>query len=184
MDILTLTGIAVALAMDAFAVALSAGVILDPITRRQLFRLGFHFGLFQGGMPIIGWLAGIGLKQFVTHFASWIAFCLLVFVGGKMIYEAVTDHEDAKEKRDPTRGMSLVILSIATSIDALAVGFSLSMLGVTIWAPAIIIGVITTILTVAGMLLGRKIGTIWGGRVEILGGLVLVGIGLKIILQN
>lgn len=90
MDILSIIGVAVALAMDAFAVALSAGVLLDPITPRQLFRLSFHFGLFQGGMPIIGWLAGISLKRFVTVYAPWIAFALLAFVGGKMIYEATT----------------------------------------------------------------------------------------------
>jgi putative Mn2+ efflux pump MntP len=181
MDFLTLIGLAVALAMDAFAVALSAGVLLDPITGRQLFRLGFHFGLFQGIMPVIGWLAGIGLKQFVSVYAPWIAFLLLTFIGSKMIYEAVTDHDDKRALRDPTRGMSMVMLSIATSIDALTVGFSLSLLGVSIWIPAVVIGIITAVLTVIGMLLGRRIGTIWGGRVEILGGAVLIGIGLKIL---
>lgn len=184
MDVLTISGIAVALAMDAFAVALSAGVLLDPITRRQLFRLGFHFGLFQGGMPVIGWLAGISLKRFVTVYAPWIAFALLAFVGGKMIYEAITDHDEERQRKDPTKGMTLIVLSIATSIDALAVGFSLSLLGVSIWTPAAAIGIVTALLTVSGMLLGRKIGTIWGGRVEILGGLLLLGIGLKILLQS
>lgn len=178
-----MTGIAVALAMDAFAVALSAGVLLNPISGRQLFRLGFHFGLFQGGMPVIGWLAGVGLKKFVTVYAPWIAFLLLVFVGGKMIYEALTDHREGTGRRDPTRGFTMVLLSIATSIDALAVGFSLSLLGVAIWVPAVVIGVITTSLTVAGMLLGRTIGTRWGGRVEVFGGTILVFIGLKILLQ-
>lgn len=184
MDLLTLTAIAVALAMDAFAVALSAGILLNPITGRQLFRLGFHFGLFQGGMPIIGWFAGIGLKQFVTAYAPWIAFILLTFVGGKMIYEAVTDHSECMERRDPTRGATMVMLSIATSIDALAVGFSLSLLGVAIWIPAVVIGIITAALTFAGMLLGRKIGATWGGRVEAFGGIVLISIGLKILLQT
>ena len=184
MDFLTITGIAVALAMDAFAVALSAGVLLNPVTRRQLFRLGFHFGLFQGGMPVIGWLAGIGLKRFVTVYAPWIAFGLLTFVGGKMVYEAITDHDENRERKDPTRGMTLILLSTATSIDALAVGFSLSLLGVNIWTPAVIIGIITALLTVTGMLLGRKIGTIWGGRVEIVGGLVLISIGLKILIMS
>ncbi|MCF6187613.1 MAG: manganese efflux pump MntP family protein [Desulfobulbaceae bacterium] len=183
MDFLTLIGISVALAMDAFAVSLSAGVQLNPITPRQLFRLGFHFGLFQGMMPVIGWLAGIGLRQFVTVFAPWIAFGLLAFVGSKMIYEAVTDHDGSRERSDPTRGMTMVMLSIATSIDALAVGLSLSLLGIEIWTPAISIGIITAALTICGMLLGRKIGTIWGGRVEIIGGLVLITIGLKILLQ-
>ncbi len=183
MDIFTLTGIAIALAMDAFAVALSAGVLLNQITGRHLFRLGFHFGLFQGVMPIIGWLAGVGLKQFVTIYAPWIAFTLLTFVGGKMIYEAITNRGETGERPDPTRGLTMVMLSFATSIDALAVGFSLSMLGVSIWTPAVIIGIITASLTVAGMLLGQKIGTVWGERVEIVGGIVLIGIGAKILLQ-
>ena len=122
MDLFTISGIAVSLAMDAFAVALSAGVILDPITKRQLFRLGFHFGLFQAMMPVIGWLAGIGLRQFVEVFAPWIAFGLLTLVGGKMIYEAVSNHEEEQQRSDPTRGATMVMLSVATSIDALAVG--------------------------------------------------------------
>ena len=184
MDFFTLITISVALAMDAFAVALSAGVLLNPITGRHLFRLGFHFGLFQGMMPIIGWLAGLSLKRFVTIYAPWIAFALLTFVGGKMIYEAVTSRDENSTRRDPTRGMSMVMLSIATSIDALAVGFSLSLLGVSIWLPAVVIGVITAALTVAGMLLGRRIGTIWGGRFEIIGGIILIGIGLKILFQS
>ncbi len=183
MDLLTLIGIAVALAMDAFAVALSAGVLLNPISGRQLFRLGFHFGLFQGGMPVIGWLAGVGLKKFVTVYAPWIAFILLTLVGGKMICEALKDHQVETDRRDPTKGFTMVLLSIATSIDALAVGFSLSLLGVVIWVPAVVIGVITASLTVAGMLLGRNIGTRWGGRVEVFGGGILVIIGFKILLQ-
>lgn len=184
MDLPTLTGLSIALAMDAFAVALGAGVVLNPITQRQLFRLGFHFGLFQGVMPIIGWLAGIGFRKFVTIYAPWVAFVLLTLVGSRMMYEAVTDSSDGAVRRDPTRGLTMVILSLATSIDALAVGFSLSMLGVAIWTPAIVIGVITASLTVTGMLLGRKFGNAWGGRVEILGGIVLIGIGLKILLQS
>ena len=184
MDFLTITGIAVALAMDAFAVALSAGVILHPVTGRQLFRLGFHFGLFQGMMPIIGWLAGVGMKRLVTTYAPWIAFALLTFVGGKMIHEALTHSDEDGKRQDPTKGLTMVMLSIATAIDALAVGFSLSLLGVAIWFPAVIIGLITAVLTVTGMLLGQRIGSIWGEWVEIIGGVVLIGIGLKILLQT
>jgi putative Mn2+ efflux pump MntP len=184
MDFFTLIGLAVALAMDAFAVALGAGVQLETITPRHLFRLGFHFGLFQGMMPVIGWSAGTGLRHFVSVIAPWIAFLLLVLVGGKMIYEALCDHERERKRGDPTRGMTMVMLSVATSIDALAVGFSLSMLGVAVRTPAVTIGIVTAVLTVAGMLLGRRIGTLWGSRVEILGGLVLISIGLKILLQG
>lgn len=184
MDLLTILGIAVALAMDAFAVALSAGSQLDPLTGRQLFRLGFHFGLFQGMMPVIGWLAGIGLKQYVTFVAPWIAFTLLTLIGGKMIYEAIVGQDDTRERRDPTRGATMIMLSVATSLDALAVGFSMSLLGVAIWIPALAIGCITAALTVIGMLLGQKIRTIWGGRVEFLGGAILIGIGLKILMES
>lgn len=183
MDIITLTGIAIALAMDAFAVALGAGVILQPLTGRHLFRLGFHFGLFQGLMPIIGWTTGLGMQSFVTTWAPWIAFGLLSFVGAKMIHEALQENDEEMIRKDPTRGITLVMLSIATSIDALAVGFSLALIGITIWYPALIIALCAAILTVAGLLLGNTVGTIWGKRVEILGGVILIGIGLKIILQ-
>jgi putative Mn2+ efflux pump MntP len=184
MDFLTLTGIALALAMDAFAVALGAGVFLNPLTKRQLFRLSFHFGLFQGMMPVIGWLAGLGLRDLITVFAPWIAFVLLTFIGAKMIHEALTSGDDNQNRPDPTRGATMVLLSIATSIDALAVGFSLSLLGISIWTPALVIGVVAAVLTVAGMLLGREVSGAWGSRVEVLGGLVLILIGLKILLQH
>ncbi len=184
MDFLTLFGIALALAMDAFAVALSAGLMLPKLTGRHLFRFGFHFGLFQALMPVIGWLAGISVRDQIESFDHWLAFGLLSLVGGKMLWEAWQGDEDTPRAGDPTRGMSLVLLSIATSIDALAVGLSLAVLGVTIWTPALVIGMIAGILTVCGMLLGRRLGRAWGSRVEIFGGLVLIAIGVKILLEH
>ncbi len=183
MDIFSLLFISLALAMDAFAVALAAGAILHPVSKRQLFRLGFHFGLFQGFMPVIGWLAGRSVQALISAYDHWIAFGLLAYVGGKMIHEALADEEDT-EKTDPTRGMTMVMLSIATSIDALAVGLSLAVVGITIWTPAVVIGITASILTVAGMLLGGKVGQIWGKRVEIIGGMVLISIGLKILVEH
>lgn len=183
MDWLTIFGLAVALAMDAFAVALGVGINLSPLTGRHLFRLGFHFGLFQALMPILGWLAGMTIQRWIQAYDHWIAFALLIFVGGKMLYEAF--HSDAtKDEKDPTRGLTLVILSLATSIDALAVGLSLGMLNISVWTPALVIGLVAGILTVVGLLLGRRCGTIWGKRVEILGGLILCVIGTKILLQH
>lgn len=184
MDVLTLFGIAVALAMDAFAVALGTGMKLATLTGRHLFRLGFHFGLFQALMPIIGWLAGIGFQQKIAAWDHWIAFGLLAFVGSHMLWEAWSESHEEKDSKDPTRGLSLVILSVATSIDALAVGFSLSVLGVSIWTPALVIGLIAGVLTVVGMLIGRRAGNHWGPRVEIFGGLILIGIGLKILVEH
>jgi len=183
MDAITLIGLALALAMDAFAVALGTGAVLSRLTGRHLFRLGFHFGLFQALMPVIGWLAGRTIIQWVSAWDHWIAFGLLAIIGSRMIYEAFSDKEKADE-RDPTKGLSLVLLSIATSIDALAVGFSLSVIGVSIWMPSLVIGLVAGILTVVGMLLGGRIGDRWGSRVEIFGGVILIGIGLKILAEH
>ena len=183
MDAITLLGLALALAMDAFAVALGTGAVLSRLTGRQLFRLSFHFGLFQSLMPVIGWLAGLTIMQWVEAWDHWIAFSLLAIIGGRMIYEAFSDKEKTDD-RDPTKGLSLVLLSIATSIDALAVGFSLSVIGVSIWMPALVIGLVAGVLTVVGMLLGGRIGNRWGSRVETFGGLVLIAIGLKILIEH
>ncbi|TNF51887.1 MAG: manganese efflux pump [Deltaproteobacteria bacterium] len=183
MDAITLTGLALALAMDAFAVALGTGAVLSRLTGRHLFRLGFHFGLFQALMPVIGWLAGLTVMQWVEAWDHWIAFSLLAIIGGRMIYEAFSD-EEKTDDRDPTKGLSLVLLSIATSIDALAVGFSLSVIGVSIWIPALIIGLVAGVLTLVGMLLGGRIGDRWGSRVEIFGGMVLIAIGIKILIEH
>jgi len=183
LDIFTLLGVSLALAVDAFAVALAAGAVLDPFVERRWFRLGFHFGLFQALMPVLGWLAGRGLQQWISAYDHWIAFGLLSLVGGKMIYEALKGEEN-NTISDPSRGWTLVMLSIATSIDALAVGFSLALLGVDIWFPALIIGITAAVLTVAGMCLGQKVGALWGRRVEIAGGIVLFIIGIKILAEH
>jgi putative Mn2+ efflux pump MntP len=183
MDAITLIGLALALAMDAFAVALGTGAVLSRLTGRHLFRLGFHFGLFQALMPVIGWLAGQTIIQWVSAWDHWIAFSLLAIIGGRMIYEALSDEEKTGD-RDPTRGLSLVMLSIATSIDALAVGFSLSVIGISIWMPSLVIGLVAGVLTIIGMLLGGRIGDRWGARVEVFGGLVLIAIGIKILIEH
>jgi len=183
MDFISLLGLAFALAMDAFAVALAAGALLYPASARQQFRLGFHFGLFQALMPIVGWLAGLTIAHAIRSYDHWVAFALLAYVGGKMIHEAFADAEN-REPKDPTRGMTMVMLSIATSIDALAVGLTLAMLNVDVWFPALVIGLVASAMTLLGMRLGGHVGAAWGRRVEIMGGLVLLGIGVKILLQH
>jgi len=182
---LNLLALAVALAMDAFAVAVVAGLTVKPLTKRHVFRLSFHFGLFQGLMPAIGWVAGFAVHKYIAAFDHWIAFGLLAFVGGRMLWGAFFGDEETPESpKDPTSGWSLVLLSIATSIDALAVGLSLGVMGSTILVPVLIIGVVASGFTVLGMILGRKIGYRWGHRVEILGGAILVGIGIKILMEH
>ncbi|QWV91892.1 manganese efflux pump MntP family protein [Geomonas oryzisoli] len=183
MDWISIFGIALALAMDAFAVALATGAVLNPITGRHLFRLGFHFGLFQALMPIAGWLLGLTVQKWITAYDHWIAFGLLAYVGGRMIVEAFEEDDDSSPS-DPTKGLTMVMLSVATSIDAFAVGLSLAMLGVSVWVPSVVIGLVAGVLTVSGMLLGRRLGDNWGKRVEVCGGVVLCLIGLKILLEH
>lgn len=182
--ILTILGIAVGLAMDALAVAIATGIALGVVSRRQTFRLAFHFGLFQFLMPVVGWLAGRLVERWIAPVDHWVAFGLLAFVGGKMMYEGFSGDDETRKASDPTRGATLVLLSIATSIDALAVGLSLGVMNTSIWVPAVVIGVVCGALTTAGMHLGRLAGERFGHRVEVLGGLVLVGIGVKILVEH
>ena len=179
---ISLLALACALSMDAFAVAIVTGLMLDSMTGRHVFRLAFHFGLFQALMPTLGWLAGRAAHRYLSAFDHWIAFGLLAFVGGKMLWEAL--HDEESYSKDPTSGWLLVTLSVATSIDALAVGLSLAMLGSTIVVPALVIGATAASFTAVGMGMGRRIGSGWGKRVELLGGLILVGIGVKILIEH
>jgi len=177
--------IAVALAMDAFTVAMAVGLHLSGrgmISPRQYFRLGFHFGLFQFMMPILGWLAGSTIRHYIENLDHWAAMGLLSYIGVKMIRES--RRQSGYERDDPTRGMSLIVLSVATSIDALAMGLSLALLGIGIIYPSIIIGIVAAAFTMTGLALGRKIGNVWRGRVTLIGGLILIGIGLKILFEH
>ncbi len=176
-------GLAVGLAMDAFAVSVSSGLVLERVTHRHVFRLAFHFGLFQFVMPIIGWLVGRQLATMVQAYDHWVACGLLVAVGGKMLWEARSDHAE-QASTDPTRGLSLVTLSVATSLDALAVGLSMALTGVSIWLPAIVIGTVTAALCVAGICFGSRIGSRWGRYADAFGGCLLIVIGLKILLSH
>ncbi len=173
-----LLGIAVALAVDAFAVAVVAGLSLQVLTKRHLFRLSFHFGLFQAMMLTIGWLIGHALYALVASVAHWVAFALLVLVGGNIIWQAFRSSGEARTAQDPTAGWQLVFLSFATSIDALAVGISLAMIGVSIAISASVVGLVAAVLTLLGMPLGNRATLLWGKRIEVFGGLILIAIGL------
>lgn len=175
--------IAVGLAMDAFAVSVAAGTSGLINGKRAYFRLSFHFGLFQAMMPVLGWAAGMTVAHLISSVAPWIAFFLLVFVGARMIVSAFQIDADTFRK-DPSRGMSLVVLSVATSIDALAVGLSLAMISVDIWYPSVMIGIITAGLSVIGIRAGKFVGKRFGSRMELLGGIILIGIGLRILISH
>ncbi|MDP2647137.1 MAG: manganese efflux pump MntP family protein [Desulfobacterales bacterium] len=180
---LNMGAIAVALSIDAFAVAVAAGVSLKKVDFRQNFRLSWHFGLFQAAMPVIGWSFGRSIHATIEKFDHWVAFCLLALIGINMLRTAFGNEGQAVQKKDPTRGLSLVLLSVATSIDALAVGLSLAMLSVSIWKPALVIGIIAAAFTLAGLRIGEKLGSFsrLTNYAEGIGGLVLLFIGFRIL---
>jgi putative Mn2+ efflux pump MntP len=186
MTLLSIVGIALGLAMDAFAVAIGASIRLRRVSPRHVFRFGWHFGLFQTIMPVIGWFFGSYLEEFILAWDHWVAFGLLSFVGGKSVYEALKAEKGKEEGPivDPTRGWRLVLLSVATSVDAFAVGVSFGMLQVEIWYPAVVIGLITSGLTGLGMLFGARLGLRFGKRIEILGGVILIAVGVKILAEG
>ncbi len=175
--------VAVGLSMDAVAVSLAASASQRARGARATFRLSFHFGLFQFLMPVVGWFIGASVARYITSVDHWIAFGLLTFVGVRMI-RASADGTDAKAAGDPSRGVSLVLLSLATSIDALAIGLTLAMLGTGIWYASLVIGIVTACLSCIAILAGRRIGQAVGQRMEIVGGVALVAIGARILWQH
>ncbi len=179
-------GFSIALAIDACTVAIAVGATLKKVNFRQVFRLSWHFGLFQALMPVLGWSAGLSLRSLIAAYDHWVAFALLAFIGGNMVKNGFSTKSDKKVIKDPTRGVSLVLLSIATSIDALAVGFSLSILHVPIVMPALVIGIGAFLFTIAGLFLGSRVGRAMnlGRRAEIVGGVVLFGIGINILYSH
>lgn len=183
MNIILILFIAAGLAMDAFAVSLGIGTTRYAAGPRPLFRLSFHFGLFQALMPVLGWFAGSTVASLISGVDHWIAFGLLSFVGGRMIRSGL-DRDGEALTSDPSRGGHLVMLAVATSIDAFAIGLSLAMLRVSILYPSIVIGVITAGLSFLGLLIGHRMGQKFGKRMEIAGGLILVGIGLRLLITH
>ena len=187
MNIFIVFGVALALAMDAFAVSVGVSLNLDGITKRQTFRLAFSFGFFQFMMPIAGWLAGNSMLQHIQAVDHWVAFGLLLFVGVKMIYESFKRGKKTKEGNvnvDPTKGLSLLTLSVATSIDALAVGLSFAALHKSILYPAVVFGFVAFLMTVLGTKLGPPLGQRIGKKASLAGGLILILIGIKILAEH
>jgi putative Mn2+ efflux pump MntP len=185
MSLFLVLGVAVALAMDCFAITLGLACGTKGLTMKQAVRMAAFFGGFQFVMPVAGWLAGDKLLGFIKSFDHWVAFGLLALIGGRMIYESFGLNEEEKACRpDQTQGMRLVVLSLATSIDALAVGLSLGVIRTGILYPAAVIGVTSFVLTIAGAKLGPVAGRLAGRRAELLGGLILISIGIKILIEH
>ena len=183
MDFISTLLIAIALAMDAFSVSLTKGFTLKKITKSQALWFAIFFGGFQSLMPLLGWAGGIQLEWLITTFAPWIAFILLLSIGSNMIRESFSKEED-DETTDKFSFKELTLLAIATSIDAFAVGITYAVLKTDILIPIIMIGVTAFIFTLIGLYLGKKIGNYFGDKFEIIGGVILILLGVKILLEG
>lgn len=185
MESLKFVLIAIGLAMDAFAVSISSGVTIKKMHIRHALRIAAFFGFFQALMPLIGWKLGSFAKDYISAYDHWIAFVLLAIVGGKMIYGAVIPHVHTENDSDPLNLYLLFMLAIATSIDALAVGVTFSLLDISILTPILIIGGITFVMSFAGTYLGNKVGhRVHEHVLEVAGGIILIGIGTKILVEH
>lgn len=183
MELVNTTFLGLGLAADAFAVSLSSGFVIQRIKFNKALKIALFFGIFQAVMPLIGWLMGLSFREFITSVDHWIAFILLFGIGGKMIYEAYSNLED-DDKFNPLETYTLLALAIATSIDALAAGLGLSLLKTSILFPCTLIGLITFVLSFVGVFIGHKFGSIFNKKIEILGGLALIFIGSKILIED
>lgn len=175
--------IAVSLAMDAFAVSICKGLSMKKMDWKKAIIIGLYFGLFQGGMPLIGYILGVGFEESIKFIDHWIAFVLLAFIGGNMIKEALSKKED-DEVDDKVDFKTMIVLAIATSIDALAVGVTFAFLNVNIILAVSLIAIITFIISCIGVKLGNVFGDKYEKKAEFAGGVVLVLIGLKILLEH
>jgi manganese efflux pump family protein len=182
MSLLTDFLLGLGLSMDAFAVSMSSGTTIRPFRVNDALKLAFFFGGFQALMPILGWFGGNMVEGYVSAYAPWIAFGLLAFIGIKMIYEAFYGNPDGKAGFLSYR--ILFMLAVATSIDALAVGVGFAFLKTPILEPAAVIGGVTFFMSFCGAILGYRIGHFFEHEVEILGGLILIGLGVKILAEH
>jgi putative Mn2+ efflux pump MntP len=182
MDVLTIVLIAVGLAMDAMAVSIAKGITIEHKRRKSGLILAMSFGVFQMFMPVIGFFAGLSFKDLIMGIDHWIAFGLLVFLGSKMIYDSTRKMD--KKENESLKLHSVLTLSVATSIDALMVGLSFAFLQISILDPILIIGLVTFSLSLLGFFFGCRLGDFFGNKIKIIGGLILIGIGIRILLEH
>ena len=184
MDLLPILLIAIGLSADCFAVAVSSSISSRHLSFLQALRVSLFFGLFQAIMPVLGWLAGRTVVELIASYDHWVAFSLLLAVGGRMLWESFHSSDGRSDKIDVTRGFMLLTLSVATSIDALAVGLTFAFLKINIALASATIGIVAFVVTAIGFLLGKKAGKVIGKRAEAIGGVILIGIGLRILLTH
>lgn len=184
LDFVSLILIALSLSLDCFAVAVSASVAMPKVPYLRALRTSFAFGFAQFLMPVLGWLAGRTIVDIIAGFDHWIAFVLLAAVGVRMLWESFHSRESSTRAADITRGWLLLTLAVATSIDALAVGLSFAFVKINIVSASATIGVVALIVSVLGFTLGRRVGGVLGRQAKLAGGVILIGIGLRILLSH
>ncbi|MBQ8929699.1 MAG: manganese efflux pump [Oscillospiraceae bacterium] len=175
--------IAVSLALDAFAVSITSGLTVKGFNIRHSLLMGVYFGAFQFIMPLLGWLLGSTVSHYVSRFGPWISFILLAFIGGRMVYSALRDNDDEAGETSLTH-RRLLLLAVATSIDAFAVGVSFAFMRINIWGACTVIGVVAFAMSIIGGQIGGRLSGVFQKRAEVIGGLVLIGIGIKILLEG
>ena len=180
MDYISIVLVAIALAMDAFSVSITKGFTQKKLTKMQFLWYGIFFGGFQAMMPLIGYLCGSTISTFVSFIAPFIGFILLLIIGLNMIRESLSDDEE--EITDTFSFKEVTVLAIATSIDAFAVGLTLALLNTNPLVPSVIIGIVAFLFSIVGIFIGRKLGNIFGDKFQIIGGIILILIGIKILL--
>jgi putative Mn2+ efflux pump MntP len=183
MDLVTITGIALALSLDSFAVSLSCGVIESKIRFINAMRIAFILALFQGGFTVLGFFLGSAVSDHIEKYDHWLAFSLLVILGARMVIEGLKE-VDKRGPVDFTRWPVLLTMAVGTSIDAFAVGISFALLRVQIWTAGLVIGAVTFLASMTAIRIGKSAGSRLGSRVEILGGLILAAIGLRILIEH
>lgn len=184
MDFVTVLIIGIGLAMDAFSVSVTDGIVIKNPKPQEAAKIALFFGAFQFLMPCAGYILGSAFAKYITAFDHWIAFVLLAFIGGKMLFEALCEKDDVEEIKNPLSFTTLLVLAVATSIDALAVGVTFATVGTSILSASAVIGVVTFFISFAGVYIGSKCGNLLGNKAEIAGGLVLIGIGVKILIEH
>jgi putative Mn2+ efflux pump MntP len=184
MTFIPLFFVALGVSADAFAVGIGKGLHMRALAYRNAAIIALTFGLFQAVMPLIGWLLGTGLADYIRDYDHWVAFGLLLLIGGKMLWEAIFAQDEEKDSDGTIKLRELLLLAVATSIDALAVGITFAFLHVSILGAVALIGVVTFVLTFVGVVLGHRVGARFRGPAEIAGGLILIGIGARILLDH
>lgn len=184
MSFMSILLIAVGLSMDAFAVSITSGIVIKSLRISNVLKISIFFGVFQAVMPLAGWLAGYSFKDYIVQVDHWIAFGLLIIIGGKMIYEVVKGCDDGECELNPLDNKVLTLLAIATSIDALAVGVSFAFLNVNIFESVALIGITTFVICSIGVIVGKRCGEVLKNKAQVAGGLVLMFIGVKILAEH